>query len=193
MAACLPSAEGTVGVFVWDVGRGRLASVLQGHTNVVVSTHFPRLVICWRRCLGRQRHGSGTPRRVSPLITMPVLALLGFSPDDRRLAFLDGLTLGLWDLSQGQEVRTLQPLPYRQPDGNQGLRRGARGPVQPRQPAGGAGRHAMACTSTMRLSGRELARLKVGICETLLFRLGWPELDHLERRGSVPLADPSRP
>ena len=169
-----------------------MASVLQGHTNVVTDTHFTPsghllATMSW--------DGSGRlwdAAAGDPLITMPVLALLGFSPDGRRLAFLDGLTLGLWDLSQGQEVRGFNPCLI----GNRTEIKDYEG-VRAAQFSPDSRLEGLATRDGVHLydalSGRELARLKAGICETLFFDSDGRSLITFERPGSVPLADPSRP
>ena len=43
-----------------------------------------------------------------PLATAPG-GFLGFSPDDRRLAFAVGGKIGVWDVATGAECRTLHP------------------------------------------------------------------------------------
>ena len=75
-------------VYVWNVRRGELASVLQGNSSYIVSAQI--------RALGLPAGDVSTAR---PGCGMPPLesswqphrdSALGFAPDDRRLAFADG-------------------------------------------------------------------------------------------------------
>src|SRR5262249_48815841 len=95
-------------VFVWDVVRGRLASILQGHTNRVVLCQFAPAsallataawdgtVRLWDAAVGEE------------LLTAPE-SFLGFSHDGRRVASLDGATIRIRDIARDQEVRILNP------------------------------------------------------------------------------------
>ena len=96
-------------VFVWDVERGRLASVLQGHTSVVVSCQFAPAghLLATAGWDGTVRLWDATTGEL--LVSTPTSGLLGFSPDGRRLAFCDGPNLGVWDVAHGQDVRTFNP------------------------------------------------------------------------------------
>jgi serine/threonine protein kinase/WD40 repeat protein/tetratricopeptide (TPR) repeat protein len=105
----LATGHGDGRVFVWDVERGRLASVLQGHASVVIGGLFApeghllatgswdNTVRLWDAATGE------------PLVSAPTSGAPGFSPDGRRLAFRHGPTLGVWDVAHGQDVRTLNP------------------------------------------------------------------------------------
>jgi serine/threonine protein kinase/WD40 repeat protein/Tfp pilus assembly protein PilF len=91
-------------------GIGRLQAVLEGHQgipihlsfnhagNLLVSHSWDSTTRLWDPVAGRS------------LVTAPGLGLI-FSPDDRHLAFKDtgpeGLHLGLWEVADGTECRTL--------------------------------------------------------------------------------------
>ena len=150
-------------VYVWDVRREALASVLQGYTG----PHFARsghllATESWDGTTGLWDAAAG-----ELLATAPG-GFLGFSPDDRRIAFKNGGTIGVWDVATGTECRTLHPGML----GNRSEARDATGvfsaDVSP------DGRLVATCDGDgARLweadSGRELAKLKASVCETLLF------------------------
>ncbi len=93
---------------------------------------------------------------------------LGFAPDDRRLAFVVGGKIGVWDVATGAECRTLHPEML----GNRSEARDATGvtaaDVSPdgRLVATGGGDGVRLWESD---TGRELAQLKAGGCDTVLF------------------------
>jgi WD40 repeat protein/tetratricopeptide (TPR) repeat protein len=154
-------------VFVWDVERGRLASVLQGHTSMVVGCRFApagHLLATWS--------WDGSIRLWNAAAGQNLLSTPGaessFSADGRRLAFVYGPALHVCDLAAGQDVRTLNP-------GLLGNRTAA---------TENASVHAAGFSPDGRivalaaredvylndpLNDRELARLKTGVCSTLLF------------------------
>src|SRR5262249_3386569 len=106
----LAAGHGDGRVFVWDVERGRLASVLQGHTSPVIYCQFAP-----EGHLLATASWDGTSRLWNAstgesLATVPSLHFMGFSPDGRRAAFSKGPTLGVGDVAHGQEVSTLNPL-----------------------------------------------------------------------------------
>ena len=93
---------------------------------------------------------------------------LGFAPDDRRLAFVVGGKIGVWDVATGAECRTLHPEML----GNRSEARDATGVTAADVSPDGR----LVATSDgdgVRLweadTGRELAHLKAGVCETVLF------------------------
>src|SRR5262249_3912980 len=95
-------------VFIWDTVPGRLASMLQGHAAAVVACQFaPASELlatgAW----------DGTMRLWDAAAGEALLTtsdwFLGFAPDGRRAAFLDGPTLCIRDVPRDQEVRTLNP------------------------------------------------------------------------------------
>jgi serine/threonine protein kinase/WD40 repeat protein/tetratricopeptide (TPR) repeat protein len=155
-------------VFVWDVEHGRLASVLQGHTADVVHCEFSPAgyllathswdgsVRLWDAATGEH------------LVSTPSDGCPGFAPDGRRLAFRDGPMLGVWEVAHGQDVRTLNPdlVGNRtETTTNHGLLSGQFSPD---------GRlAALATYGGVHLydasSGRELARLETGACDSVLF------------------------
>ena len=155
-------------VFVWDVKRGQLASVLQGHTSDVVNCQFAPA----GHLLAT--HGwDGTVRlwdaaAGEPLVGTASDGCPGFAPDGRRLAFFDGTTLGVWDVAHGQDVLTLNP-------GLIGNRTETRTNhwVQAAQFSPDGRLAALGTRDGVYLydasGGRELARLETGLCETVLF------------------------
>ncbi len=156
-------------VFVWDVVRDRLASVLQGHTKAVVGCLFSPVgylleTYSWDATNRLWDAASGElllelPRNQTPL---------AFSSDGRRLAFQDGPMLGIWEVAHGGDVRTINPDLV-----------GNRSEPVPGvwsldaafSPDGGL--VALATRDGVHLhdpeTGRDLAHLKAGFCETVLF------------------------
>ena len=95
-------------VFVWNVRRGALASVLQGHTGEIVGAQFAHSGYLLARRAGMARPGSGTRPRGSPSRWRPVQprgVLAGRPPAGLRL----GGKIGVWDVADGPECRTLHP------------------------------------------------------------------------------------
>jgi serine/threonine protein kinase/WD40 repeat protein/Tfp pilus assembly protein PilF len=157
-------------VFVWDVERGWLASVLQGHTSNVIRCQFAPeghllATTSWDGTTRLWNASTG-----ESLATAPSLAFQGFSPDGRRVAFSEGPMLGLGDVAHGQEVSTLNP----------GLI-GNRTEVTPIYGVSAArfspdNRLAALASGTgvylyQVASARELARLDAGSCSSILFDL----------------------
>ena len=96
-------------VFVWDVERGRLASVLEGHTSNVVYCQFAPA-----GHLLATHSWDGTVRLWDAATGEPLVSTLSngcpaFAHDGHQLAFVDGPTLGVWDVVHGQDLRTLNP------------------------------------------------------------------------------------
>ena len=123
-------------VYVWNVRRGALASVLQGHTAQIIGAQFAHTGY-----LLATASWDGTTRlwdaaAGEPLATAPG-GFLGFAPDDRRLAFVVGGKIGVWDVAAGAGVPDAPPRHARQPLRGAGRHRGDRGGCQPRRPAGG--------------------------------------------------------
>jgi serine/threonine protein kinase/WD40 repeat protein/Tfp pilus assembly protein PilF len=97
-------------IYVWNMVERRLQAVLEGHLalpirltfnhagNLLASLSWDNTTRLWDPVSGRA------------LVTSPGLGLL-FGPDDRRLAFRDvgpeGLQLGIWEVADGKECRTL--------------------------------------------------------------------------------------
>ncbi len=92
-------------VYVWNVRRGALAAVLQGHNSYIISAQFAHTgyVLATSCSHGVTRlwdAASGEPLATAPGI------VLGFTPDDHRLAFRE-VGVGVWDVASGDECRTL--------------------------------------------------------------------------------------
>jgi len=153
-------------VYVWNVRRGALSSILQGHTNQISGAQFAHTgyllaTSSWDSTTRLWDAAAGVP-----LVTSPG-GLLGFAPDDRRLAFVVGGKIGAWDVATGAECRTLHPGML----GNRSARDATEvlwADVSPDD--------RLVATSDgdgVRLweadTGRELAHLKAGVCETVLF------------------------
>jgi WD40 repeat protein/tetratricopeptide (TPR) repeat protein len=154
-------------VYVWSVHGGVLASVLQGHTNWITDAQFARsghllATTSWDYTTRLWDAASG-----EPLVTAPG-GMLGLAPDDRRLAFYTGGKIGVREVAAGAECRTLHPGML----GNRSERRDAprviSADVSPdgRLLAIGAGDGVRLWEAD---AGRELAHLKTGDCDTVLF------------------------
>jgi serine/threonine protein kinase/WD40 repeat protein/predicted Zn-dependent protease len=154
-------------VFVWDVERGRLASVLQGHANLVVRCRFAPAghLLATSSWDGNMRLWDAAAGE--PLFSAPG-AEPHFSRDGRRLAFAAGTTLEIYDVAHGQELRTLNP-------GLIGNRTEATllNWVHAARFSPDGRLLALAARAGVRLddasSGRELAWLNTGGCNTILF------------------------
>ena len=100
-------------VYVWNVRRRALSSVLQGHTAMIAGVWFAHTgyMLATKSedgttsTLGRGIGGAPGDRYGG---------FLGFSPDDRRLAFRNGRTIGVWDWP-GRGVPDAPPRHARQP------------------------------------------------------------------------------
>ena len=154
-------------VYVWHVRRGTLSSVLQGHTGEIVGARFAHTgyllaTASWDGTTRLWDAAAGDP------VAIAAGGLLGFAPDDRRLAFVDSGKIGVWDVATSAECRTLHPEML----GNRTDRRDATGVHSADFSPDGR----LVATSDgdgVRLwetdTGRELAHLKAGFCETVLF------------------------
>src|SRR5262249_44117132 len=95
-------------VYVWDVVRGQLASVLRGHTSVIIGCSFGS-----RGYLLATHSWDGTTRLWDAASGEPLVATPGFgfqfSPDDGRLAFHTGTKFGVWDVAHDEGCRVLHP------------------------------------------------------------------------------------
>jgi eukaryotic-like serine/threonine-protein kinase len=155
-------------VFVWDVRRGALASVLRGHTGRILEARFAHsgyllATSSWDNTIRLWDGVSGEPLVMAPGNTQGWL-----SRDDSRLPYVAGRKLGVWEVALAQECRTLHP-------GLLGNRSETRDATEVR----GAdfspdGRLVATCDSDgVRLweanAGRELAYLKAGSCDGVLF------------------------
>jgi serine/threonine protein kinase/WD40 repeat protein/tetratricopeptide (TPR) repeat protein len=153
-------------VYVWDVPRGQLASVLQGHTS--------RVTGCWFTNSGHllaTASWDGTTRLWDAASGEALVGAVGnppgpFSPDDRRLPFYDSGKFGVWEVAHGRPCRTLHP-------GMIGNRTERNPPHPEGADLSSDGRLlAVACTYGVALydaeTGLELAHLP-GACATVLF------------------------
>ncbi len=154
-------------VYVWNVRDGALSSVLEGHPLEVLSAQFAHTGFLlatgsWDTTTRLWDAASG-----EPLMSAPG-GLRGFAPDDRRLAFQNRREIGVWDVATASECRTLHPGML----GNRSERRDASAVRQ--ADFSPDGRLVATCDfDGVRLwetdSGCELAHLKTGECETVLF------------------------
>jgi WD40 repeat protein len=158
-------------VFVWDVERGRLASVLQGHTSrilgilgcdfapashLLVTSSWDATKRLWDAATGE------------PLVRVPEAEPRGFSAAGRRLASYGSGMLYAWDVTHGQEVRTLNPGLF----GNR-----TESPMEDGVHAADfSPDNTLAALATRggtylydARSGQELARIDTGSCATVLF------------------------
>jgi serine/threonine protein kinase/WD40 repeat protein/tetratricopeptide (TPR) repeat protein len=154
-------------VDIWNVRRGVLASVLEGHTSNIHGAQFAHsgfllATTSWHSMTRLWDAASG-----EALLTAPGYHR-GFSPDDRRLAIHHGSKIEVWEVAAAPECQTLHPRIC----GNR---------TEERRPAGVStadissdGRLvATGDGDGVRLweadTGRELASLKAGSCDTVLF------------------------
>jgi serine/threonine protein kinase/WD40 repeat protein/tetratricopeptide (TPR) repeat protein len=155
-------------VFVWDVERGRLASVLQGHASNVIRCQFASeghllATTSWDGTTRLWDASTGEALAIGRAGIIP-----GFSPDGRRLAFTGGGLLGVWDVAHGRDVTTLNPslignrTEVTPPDGVNAARFSPDNRLAAL--ASGAGVHLYEVAG-----GRELALVKSGSCRTVLF------------------------
>ena len=155
-------------VYVWNVRRGALSSILRGHTSDIVMAQFTHsgyllATSSWDGTTRLWDAASGEPLAMAPGILRG-----SFAPDDRRLAFVVGGKLGVWDVAVASDCRTLHP-------GMLGNRSETREtPVATAADVSPDGR--LVATSGedgVRLweadTGRELAHLRAGFSETVLF------------------------
>jgi serine/threonine protein kinase/WD40 repeat protein/tetratricopeptide (TPR) repeat protein len=156
-------------VFVWDVRRGQLASVLQGHANKVIWCYFAHE----GHLLATYAWG-GTSRLWDAASGEALATVTGrvdgpFSPDDRWLPFQHDDKIGVWEVPHGRECRTLHPGMV----GNRTDEPGDGTAVYGADISPDGRVLAAACGDGVRLydtaSGRELAHLPVGACGTVLF------------------------
>ena len=155
-------------VYVWNVRQGALASVLRGHTGELIGAQFAHTGYLlatryWDTTTRLWEAASG-----EPLAMAPGNMRGSFAPDDGRLSFAVGGKLGVWDVAVAPECRTLHP-------GMLGNRSEARDSsvVIAADVSPDGGLMATGDRDGVRLweadTGRELAHLKAGFCETVLF------------------------
>ena len=96
-------------VYVWNVHRGALTAVLQGHTSSVLQVRFAHsgYLLATAGWDGTTRLWDGVSGE--PLAVAPGILRGEFAPDDRRLAFVQGDKFGVWDVAVALECRTLHP------------------------------------------------------------------------------------
>ncbi|MGO9464152.1 MAG: protein kinase domain-containing protein [Isosphaeraceae bacterium] len=100
---------GDTHVYVWDVRRGALTAMLQGHTGPVFAVRFAHsgyllATSSWDNTTRLWDGVSGEPLAMAPG------SLRGwFAPNERRLAFNVGRKIGVWDIDVAPECRTLHP------------------------------------------------------------------------------------
>jgi serine/threonine protein kinase/WD40 repeat protein/tetratricopeptide (TPR) repeat protein len=156
-------------VYVWNVRRGALASVLEGHTGRIVGAEFAH-----RGYVLATASWDGTTRlwdaaSGDSLAMAPGNLAGSFAPDDRRLAFAAGGKVGVWDVAVASECRMLHPGML----GDRVLARENKGVLAADVSPDGR----LVATSGgdgVRLwesdTAQELAHLKAGVCETVLFQ-----------------------
>ncbi len=156
-------------VYVWNVRREALASVLEGHAAMVVGAQFAHTgyLLATTAYDGTTRLWDAAAGHA--LVTAPG-GLLGFAPDDRLMAFFAGGKIGVWDVAHGAECQTLHPRMF----GNRSPARDATAAGVIAADMSPDGR--LVATSGgdgVRLwdlgTGRELAHVNAGLCETILF------------------------
>jgi serine/threonine protein kinase/WD40 repeat protein/tetratricopeptide (TPR) repeat protein len=158
---------GDTRVYVWNVRRGELASVLQGHTNDIIGARFAHTgfllaTTSWHNMTRLWDAAAG-----EALLTTSGYHR-GFSPDDRRLAIQNGSKIQVWEVAAAPECQRLHPRMI----GNRTEERGrttvytAVVSSDGRLVATGDGDGVCLWEAD---TGREVASLKVGFCDTVLF------------------------
>ena len=94
------------GVFIWNVCRGELASVLLGHASNIRGARFVQTAhllatTSWDGMTHLWDAASGE------LLVAAPGTVIGFAPDGRRLAYRSGGKFGVWEIASGDECRTL--------------------------------------------------------------------------------------
>ena len=164
----LASGDSTGEVYVWNLQRDSLSAVLQGHTSGVVGICFAHsgYLLATSSWDGTTRLWDGASGE--GLLRAPGGFLGGFTPDDRHLALRNREKFGVWDVEAAPECRVLHP-------GMLGTRSDLRGKtrVSAADIRSDGWLMATADVEGARLwdsdTGRELAQLKSGPCETVRF------------------------
>ncbi|HKB39174.1 MAG TPA: protein kinase, partial [Gemmataceae bacterium] len=102
----LGTGEGPV--YVWDVTTQRLVSQLQGHTSNVIGCRFARqghllATESWDTTIRLWDASTGEA------LVAATGQLIDFSSDGRRLAYLKGNQIGVWEVTHDRECLTLNP------------------------------------------------------------------------------------
>ena len=178
-------------VYVWNVRRGALSSMLQGHTATIIGARFAHsgYLLATSSWDGTTRLWDGVSGE--PLAMAPGSLRGSFAPDDRRLAFVVGGKVGVWDVAVAPECRTLHPGMLGNRSEARRSDRGLRGGCEPRRQAGGdlrwgrrpplGGRH-----------GTRTGPSQVRFLRDRAVSPRRPKPDQLEQVGLVSLADPAR-
>jgi WD40 repeat protein len=102
------SYSGDSRIYVWNVRLRKLASVFQGHTLYIINARFSHA-----GHLLATASGDGTTRLwdapSGECLATVTGSALDFAPDDRRLAFGLGASIGVCEFASGDEFRTLHP------------------------------------------------------------------------------------
>jgi serine/threonine protein kinase/WD40 repeat protein/tetratricopeptide (TPR) repeat protein len=156
-------------IYVWDVPRGQLASVLQGHTSRVTRCEFAHAshllaTSSWDGTTRLWDAASG-----EALASTPGALEGSFSADDRWLPFYSNANLGVWEVAHGTHCRTLHPGMV----GNRTENSGASGQVEGADFSPDGRLLALSGGDGVRLydtaTGLELYHLPVGGCDSVLF------------------------
>jgi serine/threonine protein kinase/WD40 repeat protein/tetratricopeptide (TPR) repeat protein len=155
-------------VYVWNVQRKALQSILQGHTDMVDHVLFAHsgYLVATHGADGTTRLWDGASGE--PLAVAEGKSFSNFTPDNRRLSFCTGGGIGVWDVSTARERRTL----HAGMTGNRAERWLDRG-IRAAQFSPDGQLLATAAEDGVRLwdvdPGRELAHLQAGGCSSALF------------------------
>jgi WD40 repeat protein/tetratricopeptide (TPR) repeat protein len=95
-------------VYVWNVRRKTLSSVLQGHTHLIGGARFARMGYLLATVSEDETTRLWDAASGEHLLTVPG-HFKELSPDDRRLAMDNDAKMSIWELAAGTECRTLHP------------------------------------------------------------------------------------
>ncbi len=169
-------------VYVWNVGDGVLSSIIKGHSSDIIAARFAHSghLLATSSFDGTTRLWDGVSGE--PLAIAPGTLQGSFAEDDRSLAFNVGGKIGVWDVAVASECRTLHPGLF----GNLSEDPAASG-VQAADVSPDGRILATGDADGVRLwdtdTFRELAHLKCGLCETVLFHPNGQHLISSGRRG----------